>query len=329
MNGGSRGSASSNVARSGKLESVSSIPARPPTEASGRTSSETCSGSRRSVRASAGTFGPILAGLTLPRARRDRDRDMAVETRTRRTKCQSQETTTEAFVGRALADLAATYGGVMVSVGHRLGLYRALAGQGPVSSHELAARTGCDERYVREWLNSQVVAGYLALPRRVGDVRAAGRARARARGRGEPGRSCRARSTCPPRCGSTRSGRSRPSARARASRGATTTGGSSAASPTFYRNAYGAVARAGVASGARRRRREARAGRARGGHRLRPRALDDADGVGVRALALRRLRHARGVDRGRARRMPRRPGSPTASGSSAPTPARTRARATT
>ena len=72
------------------------------------------------------------------------------------------ETTTEAFVARALADLAATYGGVMISVGHRLGLYRALAGQGPVSSNELARRTGCDERYVREWLNSQVVSGYLA-----------------------------------------------------------------------------------------------------------------------------------------------------------------------
>ena len=69
--------------------------------------------------------------------------------------------TTEAFVERALADLAASYGGVMVSVGHRLGLYQALAGQGPVSSDELAARTGCEERYVREWLNSQVAGGYL------------------------------------------------------------------------------------------------------------------------------------------------------------------------
>jgi SAM-dependent methyltransferase len=75
---------------------------------------------------------------------------MAVETRT-----------TEAFVERALTDLAASYGGVMVSIGHRLGLYRALAGRGPVSSLELAARTDCDERYVREWLNSQVAAGYL------------------------------------------------------------------------------------------------------------------------------------------------------------------------
>ena len=69
--------------------------------------------------------------------------------------------TTEAFLEVALTDLAACYGGVMVSTGHRLGLYRELAGQGPVSSYELAARTGCEERYVREWLNSQVAGGYL------------------------------------------------------------------------------------------------------------------------------------------------------------------------
>ena len=73
-----------------------------------------------------------------------------------------QETTSEAFVERALADLAASYGGVMVSIGHKLGLYRALAGHGPSSSYALAARTGCEERYVREWLNSQVAGGYLA-----------------------------------------------------------------------------------------------------------------------------------------------------------------------
>ena len=73
-----------------------------------------------------------------------------------------QERSTEEFVGRVIADIAASYGGVMVSTGHRLGLYRALAGQGPLSSLELAARTGCEERYVREWLNAQVAAGYLA-----------------------------------------------------------------------------------------------------------------------------------------------------------------------
>lgn len=71
------------------------------------------------------------------------------------------ERSTEAFVGQAMADLAACYGGVMISTGYRLGLYRAMAGQGPMSSIEFASRTGCDERYAREWLNSQVVAGYL------------------------------------------------------------------------------------------------------------------------------------------------------------------------
>jgi len=68
----------------------------------------------------------------------------------------------EAFLDRALGDLAAAYGGVMVSLGRRLGLYAALAEAGPLSSQELAARSGCAERYVREWLNSQAAAGYVA-----------------------------------------------------------------------------------------------------------------------------------------------------------------------
>ena len=67
----------------------------------------------------------------------------------------------EAFVERAFADLAASYGGVMVSLGDRLGLYRALAGAGPLTSAELAERAGCAERYVREWLGSQVAAAYV------------------------------------------------------------------------------------------------------------------------------------------------------------------------
>jgi SAM-dependent methyltransferase len=67
----------------------------------------------------------------------------------------------QAFLERAFADLAACYGGVMVSLGDRLGLYRALDGAGPLTSAELAERAGCAERYVREWLGSQVAAAYL------------------------------------------------------------------------------------------------------------------------------------------------------------------------
>ena len=68
----------------------------------------------------------------------------------------------DAFVARAVGDLSAGYGGVMVSLGNRLGLYKAMAGAGPLSSRELASRAGCAERYVREWLNAQVAGGYVA-----------------------------------------------------------------------------------------------------------------------------------------------------------------------
>lgn len=67
----------------------------------------------------------------------------------------------EAFVTRSVGDLASAYTGVMVSVGHKLGLFKALAGAGPTSAAELAARSGCAERYVREWLNALAAAGYL------------------------------------------------------------------------------------------------------------------------------------------------------------------------
>ena len=68
----------------------------------------------------------------------------------------------DVLVARAVADLSAGYGGVMVSLGHRLGLYKAMAGAGPISSRELATRANCAERYVREWLNAQVAGGYVA-----------------------------------------------------------------------------------------------------------------------------------------------------------------------
>jgi len=67
----------------------------------------------------------------------------------------------EQFATRAIGDIAASYSGVMVSLGHKLGLYKALAGAGPLSAGELAERAGCAERYVREWLNAQAAAGYL------------------------------------------------------------------------------------------------------------------------------------------------------------------------
>ncbi|MDN3557488.1 class I SAM-dependent methyltransferase [Halomonas maura] len=71
------------------------------------------------------------------------------------------QTTLESFVTRAVDDLSAAYGGVMVSLGSKLGLYKAMAGAGPLGAAELATRTGCAERYVREWLNAQAAGGYV------------------------------------------------------------------------------------------------------------------------------------------------------------------------
>lgn len=65
------------------------------------------------------------------------------------------------FLDRVVSDLAASYGGVMISLGNKLGLYKAMAGAGPISSVELAHRSNCAERYVREWLNSQAAGGYV------------------------------------------------------------------------------------------------------------------------------------------------------------------------
>ncbi|MDW5597114.1 class I SAM-dependent methyltransferase [Conexibacter stalactiti] len=71
------------------------------------------------------------------------------------------ETRIEAFAGQIVTDVGATLGTALVTIGDRLGLYRAMADAQPVSAAELAARTSTHERYVREWLNAQAAGGYV------------------------------------------------------------------------------------------------------------------------------------------------------------------------
>jgi SAM-dependent methyltransferase len=65
------------------------------------------------------------------------------------------------FVFRAVDEVGATLNAALVVMGDRLGLYRALAGAGPLTPEELAHRTGTAERYVREWLNNQAAGGFV------------------------------------------------------------------------------------------------------------------------------------------------------------------------
>jgi 2-polyprenyl-3-methyl-5-hydroxy-6-metoxy-1,4-benzoquinol methylase len=66
-----------------------------------------------------------------------------------------------AFVFRAVEEVGATLGAALVVMGDKLGLYKALAGAGPLTASELAERTGVAERYVREWCNAQAAGGYV------------------------------------------------------------------------------------------------------------------------------------------------------------------------
>jgi SAM-dependent methyltransferase len=65
------------------------------------------------------------------------------------------------FVFRAVEEVGATLNSALVVMGDKLGLYRALAGNGGLTPAELADRTGTAERYVREWLNAQAAGGYV------------------------------------------------------------------------------------------------------------------------------------------------------------------------
>ncbi|MDX6666127.1 MAG: hypothetical protein QOG68_2333 [Solirubrobacteraceae bacterium] len=67
----------------------------------------------------------------------------------------------EAFMGRFVGDLGAALSVATVAIGDKLGLYKAMADGAPVTPAELAARTGTEERYVREWLSSQAASGYV------------------------------------------------------------------------------------------------------------------------------------------------------------------------
>jgi len=67
----------------------------------------------------------------------------------------------EEFMGQFVGDLGAALTAPLVLIGDKLGLYRAMADGQPVTPAELADRTECRERYIREWLCQQAASGYV------------------------------------------------------------------------------------------------------------------------------------------------------------------------
>jgi hypothetical protein len=66
------------------------------------------------------------------------------------------------YVGKAVTDVGATATTALVILGDRLGLWQAMAGAGPLTSEQLAVRTGYAERYLREWMAAQAAGGWLS-----------------------------------------------------------------------------------------------------------------------------------------------------------------------
>ncbi len=70
--------------------------------------------------------------------------------------CSIKIQSPDEFAGKLLGLLNGGAVSLMISLGHRAGLFDALSSGGPANSHELAERAGLNERYVREWLGAMV-----------------------------------------------------------------------------------------------------------------------------------------------------------------------------
>jgi 2-polyprenyl-3-methyl-5-hydroxy-6-metoxy-1,4-benzoquinol methylase len=64
------------------------------------------------------------------------------------------------FMLKVVADAGSAMSACLTLIGDRLGLWKALS-EGPANAAELAKKTGCAERYLREWLDAQAAGGYL------------------------------------------------------------------------------------------------------------------------------------------------------------------------
>ena len=199
----------------------------------------------------------------------------------------------QAFLDRAFADLAASYGGVMVSLGDRLGLYRALAGAGPLSVRRAGRAHGLC-RAPRPRMAGQPGRGRLRRLRPRGrDLRAAARARGGARRPRQPDAD-HARVQRPGFDVDGRGAGREGVPQRRGALGLTTNGSSAGWRPSSRTPTAVCWCCSGYPP--RRGRRAPRAGSEGCRHRLRPRPLHGADGGGLPELHVPRHRRSRGLD---------------------------------
>jgi len=65
------------------------------------------------------------------------------------------------LLNEIVRDMGAAMHAVLVVIGDRIGLYKAMTGAGAQTAAQIAARAGADERYTREWLNANAAGGWI------------------------------------------------------------------------------------------------------------------------------------------------------------------------
>jgi SAM-dependent methyltransferase len=80
---------------------------------------------------------------------------------TTQTQLAIDEAKLNAFMMKAVGDMGAAAVCATILLGQDLGLYKALAGAGPVTPAELAKKSKTNERLITEWLNAQAAGGYV------------------------------------------------------------------------------------------------------------------------------------------------------------------------
>src|SRR3954464_4833316 len=75
--------------------------------------------------------------------------------------CRMNEAKLNEFMGQVVSDLAGFVGIAMTYLGNRLGLWKAMAGAGPLTAADIAKKSGCNERLVQEWLSHQAAGKYV------------------------------------------------------------------------------------------------------------------------------------------------------------------------
>ncbi len=65
------------------------------------------------------------------------------------------------LLGKMVTEMGAAANGALIIMGDKLGLYKALAANGPMTSEQLSEKTATTERYVREWLSAQAASEYI------------------------------------------------------------------------------------------------------------------------------------------------------------------------